>query len=185
MTFCTSLNRIRAHGPCESGWTKLLRHLGKTKADDELLPFAVIVESNGIDDALWCCRSVDYDRVWRLYAVWCARQVQHLMKDAPLIAVLDVAQDYAIGLATRDALERAVDAAWAAPGDAAWDAAMNAAWAAARAAAWAAAMNAAWAAARDAARGAQQVMFLRVVSAPNENAAAQILLDAMPKRVRE
>jgi hypothetical protein len=156
MGACTTLNRIRAHRPCESGWTKLLRHLGKTKADDDLLPFAVIVESNGMNDALWCCLSVNYDRVWRLYAVWCARQVQHLMKDARLIAALDVAQDYAIGLATRYALERAWSAAGAADRDA-----------------WAAA----WA--------AQKVMFLRVVSAPNENAAAQILLDAMPKRVME
>jgi hypothetical protein len=186
-----------------------LRHLGKTKADDELLPFAVIVESNDIDDALWCCRSVDYDRVWRLYAVWCARQVQHLMKDAPSIAALDVAQDYAIGLATRDELERARNAALDAAGGAALAAARNAALAAALAAARNAALDAArddalaaaldaaldaagatvWAdalaATRAASRDVQKAMFLRVVSAPNENAAAQILLDAMPKRVRE
>ena len=197
MTCCTTLNRVRAHGPCESGWTKLLRHLGKTKADDELLPFAVIVESNDIDDALWCCRSVDYDRVWRLYAVWCARQVQHLMKDAPSIAALDVAQDYAIGLATRDELERARNAALDAAGGAALAAARNAALDAARDDALAAALDAAldaagatvWAdalaATRAASRDVQKAMFLRVVSAPNENAAAQILLDAMPKRVRE
>ena len=147
---CTTLKRIRAKGPCESGWKKLLAHLGKTKADDELLPFSVIVESNGIDDALWCCRSIDYDRVWRLYAVWCARQVQHLMKDPRSIAALDVAQAFASGMATRDQLERA----WADAGDAAGDAAWAAAWAdagdAARDAAWAAA----WDAAKDAARAA-------------------------------
>ena len=33
----TTLNKIRAHGPCSSGWVKLLRHLGKTQADDERL----------------------------------------------------------------------------------------------------------------------------------------------------
>ena len=161
MTCCTTLNRIRNKGPCDDGWKKLLRHLGKTKADDEPLPFAVIVESNGMDDALWCCRSVDYDRVWRLYAVWCARQVQHLMTDARSIAALDVAQDFASGLTTRDQLERAWDAARAAARDAATDAA------------------------GDAARDAQKTMFLRVVNAPSEEAAAQILLDAMPKRIKE
>jgi hypothetical protein len=31
----TTLNRIRAHSPCQEGWEKLLNHLGKTKADDE------------------------------------------------------------------------------------------------------------------------------------------------------
>ena len=81
MSACTTLNMIREHRPCESEWKKLLAHLGKTKADDELVSFATIVESNGLDDALWCCRTVAYDRAWRMYAVWCARQVQHLMKD--------------------------------------------------------------------------------------------------------
>jgi len=177
MTCCTTLNRVRAKGLYEDGWKKLLKHLGKTSADDEPLPLSVIVESNGLEDALWCCRSVDYDRVWRLYAVWCARQVQHLMKDAPSIAALDVAQDYAIGLATRDALERAESAARAAARAASRDA--DAAWAAA----WAA--DAAGAATRAASRDMQKAMFLRVVNASTEDAAAQILLDAMPKRVME
>jgi hypothetical protein len=195
MTCCTTLNRVRAKGLYEDGWKKLLKHLGKTSADDEPLPLSVIVESNGLEDALWCCRSVDYDRVWRLYAVWCARQVQHLMKDAPSIAALDVAQDYAIGLATRDALERAESAARAAARAASRDAdaAWAAAWAAARAAsrdadaAWAAAWaaDAAGAATRAASRDMQKAMFLRVVNASTEDAAAQILLDAMPKRVME
>lgn len=37
MTTYTTLNKIRAHSPCASGWEKLLNHLGKTKADDEPL----------------------------------------------------------------------------------------------------------------------------------------------------
>ncbi len=111
----TTLNRIRAAQPCADGWEKLLTHLGKTKADDERLPFSVIIESNGLEDALWCCRAEpQYAREWRLYAVWCARQVQHLMTDHRSLAALDVAERHANDLAT-DA-ERA--AAWAA----AWDA---------------------------------------------------------------
>ena len=31
----TTLNAIREHLPCHEGWEKLLRHLGKTKSDDE------------------------------------------------------------------------------------------------------------------------------------------------------
>jgi len=34
----TTLNEIKKHCPCEDGWKKLLKHLGKTKADDEPLP---------------------------------------------------------------------------------------------------------------------------------------------------
>ena len=111
----TTLNRIRACCLCESGWTKLLKHLGKTTADDEPLPFSVILESNGLDDALWCCRaSPEYDREWRLFAVWCARQVQHLMTDQRSIYALDVAEQFANGRATQAELAAAWAAAWAA-----------------------------------------------------------------------
>ncbi len=36
----TTLNKIRKHTPCEDGWIDLLKHLGKTKADDEVLKFS-------------------------------------------------------------------------------------------------------------------------------------------------
>jgi hypothetical protein len=45
----TTLAAIRAWKPCASGWRKLLATLGKTKADDEPLSFAVILESNGLN----------------------------------------------------------------------------------------------------------------------------------------
>ena len=115
----TTLKRIRDHGPCAGGWTKLLKYLGKTQADDEPLPFSIILESNGIDDALWCCRAEpQYAKEWRLYAVWCARQVQHLMSDLRSVAALDVAERYANGQATADDLAAARDAAWDAARDA-------------------------------------------------------------------
>ena len=146
----TTLNRIRKFSPCTEGWQKLLAYLGKTKADDEPLPYAVILKSNGIDDALWCCRAEpQHEKEWRLYAVWCARQVQHLMTDPRSIAALDVAEKFANGEATQAELNPACAAACAA----AWDAACAAAWAAARDAARAAA----WDAARDAARAAVRV----------------------------
>jgi hypothetical protein len=43
----TTLNAIRKHHPCKEGWEKLLKHLGKTKADDEPLAFVAILDSNG------------------------------------------------------------------------------------------------------------------------------------------
>src|SRR5690554_5884207 len=49
----TTLNEIKKHHPCSEGWEKLLSSLGKTKADDEPLPFKHILDSNGIEDALW------------------------------------------------------------------------------------------------------------------------------------
>lgn len=169
----TTLTRIREHSPCCEGWEKLLKGLGKTQADDEPLPYARIVEINGLDHALWCCRvEPQHDREWRLFAVWCARQVQHKMRDERSIAALDVAERHANGQATDKELAAAGDAAWAAAraatGAPAWSAARAAAgapaWAAARSAAWAAAGDAAGDAAWDAAWGAQKAEFLRVVN---------------------
>ena len=151
----TTLNKIRAQHPCKEGWEKLLAHLGKTKADDEEVPFSVILESNGLDDALWCCSSSpEYAHQWRLYAVWCAKQVKHLMEDQRSLEALEVAERHAYGEATDAELDAARDAAWDAARAAAWDAARDAAWGAARAAAW----DAAWAAAR----AAQADAFLRL-----------------------
>ena len=88
-----TLRAIRAHNPCDDGWRKLLKHLGKTEPDDEPLSIATVLGSNGLDDALWCLRAVSgHDREIRLFAVWCARQVQHLMTDPRSIAALDVAE---------------------------------------------------------------------------------------------
>jgi hypothetical protein len=164
----TTLNAIRAHSPCTSGWKKLLNNLGKTEADDEPLLLTTILESNGLDDAAWCLRAVDgHEREIRLFAVACARRVQHLMADKRSLDALDVAERFACGLAIQaelaaawDAADAARDAAWAAASAerdaasaarAAWAAAWDAA-SAARAA-WAAAKDAAWDAA-DAARAA-------------------------------
>lgn len=85
--------------------------------------------------------SVLTDKELRLFAVFCARQVQHLMTDPRSIEAIDVAEKHAQGKASDNELARARAAADAA------------ALAAARTAAWVAA-DAAWAAARIAARAA-------------------------------
>ncbi len=114
--FVTTLNKIRAQVPCADGWEKLLRHLGKTGADDEPLDLATILDSNGLADAIWCMRAMpEHDSTWRLYAVWCARHVVHLMTDPRSIAALDVAERHACGQAT----DQELDAAYAAAAQAA------------------------------------------------------------------
>ncbi len=116
----TTLNKIREQDPCSSGWKKLLTHLGKKEADDEPLALLTILESNGLNDALWCLRACDgIEKEARLYAVACARRVQHLMNDQRSIDALDVAERYAHGNATNQELSAAWDAAWCAARDAA------------------------------------------------------------------
>ena len=82
--------------------------MNKTKADDESLSFLTILESNGIDDTLWCCRAApEYDKEWRLFAVWCGRQVQHLMLDKRNITAYASAADDAASAARADDAARA------------------------------------------------------------------------------
>ena len=169
MQFAVTLADLRKAGACYRGYNRVVRSLqGKPFSADDAnresyirfahkapVPLTSILESNGLDDATWSLRCVqNVDRDARLFAVWCARQVQHLMTDERSIAALDVAERRANGLATDNELGAARDAAWDAAMDAAMDAALDAARAAARAAAWDAARAAARDAARDAARGA-------------------------------
>ena len=136
----TTLNIIRAARPCNKGWTKLLKGLGKTAADDEPLPLMTILDINGLDDALWC---IDADpaleRIKRHYQAWCAEQVLHLF-EAEHPGDMRVRDQIAM-LRNDDATPEERDAAR----DAAWAAALDAA----RVAAWYAARDDAWDAARD------------------------------------
>jgi hypothetical protein len=180
----TTLNQIRAHHPCHDGWEKLLRGLNKTRPDDEPLWIDQVLDHNGLDDALWCLLAVENcDREIRMFALWCARRVQHHVSDPLSVAALDVAERYARNEASDEELAAArglAGAAWAAARAAAWatewateaDAAAAYAVAAARAAAWAteadAAAWAAWAAAaaagadRDTERAAQAEELRRI-----------------------
>ena len=185
--FSTTLEDLRKAGACYEGYNKVIRAIqGKefTEADGEResyirfkhkepIELISILSSNGLDDALWALRCVPgAGSDARLFAVWCARQVQHLMTDERSIAAIDVAEKFANGLATDKELAAASAAALAAASAAAWDAARAAtraawaaAWAAARAATranWAATWDAAWDAAWSAARVAQKEMFIKM-----------------------
>ena len=138
MTYTVTLNAIRAHRPCRSGWEKLLCHLGKTAADDEPLDLLTVLDSNGLDDALWCLRALgpEHDNAVRLLVCDLVEPAMRFVPPGETLPqeALRVARAFARGQATAGELA--------------------AAWAAARAAAWAAADAAAWAAADAAARAA-------------------------------
>ena len=206
MTITVTLKSLRENGACIDGYNKVVRALqGRPFSEKDTeretyirfahkdpVPLSLILDSNGIEDALWALRACDQARelrrACRLFAVWCARRVQHLMTDPRSLAALDVAERHANGNATDEELiaawAAARDAAWAA----AWAAARAAAWAAARAAAraaawdgaraaawdaaWAAAWDAAWDGARAAAWDAQRDMFARVFCGESLNTDA-------------
>lgn len=135
-----SLKQILAGSPCAEGWARVLHARGKiTKdqmdeclendhvptslsklADDEQFQMSSIIESNSLNDCIWTFKCVDklHHPLRRKFAVWCARQVQHLMKDQRSIDALDavwrhsddLATDAELATARRDAAD-AADAA--------------------------------------------------------------------------
>ena len=192
--FSVTLPALRKAGACVEGYNRLVRTLQGLEftVDDarrtnrlrfvheDQISIRTILDSNGIDDALWALRCIDNaddDKDVRLFAIWCARQVDQLMTDARSKTALDVVERHANGLATDDELAAAGDAA----GDAAWAAAR----AAARAAAGDAARAAAGAAARDAARAASGSAAGDAARAAAWDAAWSAALDAQEAKFLE
>lgn len=152
-----SLKEILEAGACKDGFLRVLHARGKITeeqlsdlmededidsadelpdevldlADDEQFAAASVVTREHIQDAIWALRvRPEPKNLWRKYAVWCALQVKHLMKDERSINAIDVAWRHSDGMAT--------DSELSAAGAAAWDAVRAAAWAAVGGAAWAA-----------------------------------------------
>lgn len=174
MTLRTTLRLLRDHGACSARYAHLVTALGTDWTDDAAVPLERILDTNGIDDALWALRATppeqdaERDRLARLFACDCAESVlpiwlaRHPDDDRPAAAIR-AAREYARDPSSARAAKRG-----AASSDA-WDAAnevkRSAEWSAARAAAWAAAWSAARAAAmaamataRTAARAAQSYL---------------------------
>jgi hypothetical protein len=148
----TTLRQIRQHEPCADGWRTLLTFLGKTGADDDPLPLVTILQSNGLDDTLWCLRTITgHDKEITRFALACAQEVKHLMTDQRSLDALDAVERHLESPLSREELDRVLAAAreaevaaWAAGAWAAVEAARAAKWAAVEAAE--AAEAAAWAA---------------------------------------
>ncbi len=188
----TTLARIRDAKPCREGWEKLLAYLGKTAADDEPLSLLTVLESNGLDDALWVLSfAMPDDRLARHFQAWCAEQVLPLFEaERPndfrvrdQIAMLR--NDEATAKERADARAdawAARDAAWAARAATrtAWDAARTA-----RAAAEDAAEDAAWTA-RVAAEGAARAAWAAAGAAAGAaRDAAEDARDAQEAQLRK
>ena len=155
----TTLKLLQEHEACEERYPVLVAALGEGWADTAPIPLLRIMESNGIDDALWALRAVfpeqesDRDRIARIFACDCAERVSPLwVRDYPD----DTRPQQAVAVARRFAAGDATAEELAAPSAAAWDAASAAAWGAASAAASAAAWGAARAAASAAASAAER-----------------------------
>lgn len=165
----TTLSRIRDAEPCEDGWAKLLKHLGKTKADDEPLSILTVLDNNGLDDALWVLsNAMPDDRLARHFQAWCAEQVLHIFEAGRPddTRVRDQIAMLRNDDATDEERVNAGDATWDAVRVAALAAVKVAALAAAGAAVRAAALAAAEVAVRDAAWDAQERQLRAMIGEP-------------------
>ena len=174
-----TLQQIRDHSPCQSGWKKLTKAVGNDMTTK--LSIGDVVLSNGLDDALWCFRCLDPRK--RVAAIMPAvkRAAVHSKDQRVHDCVEDIekwlAGDNSINLlAVESAAWAAAESAWAAAESAAWSASVSAAESVARVAwaAWAAAESvsetkaetivraAAWAAADPAARQQQKSDLLKM-----------------------
>ncbi len=72
------LEDIKSHKPCISGWQKLIRSLDRRTEGDVSLSH--ILDSNGIEDAIWCLRTLPY-RDQCLFRADVAELVVHLCND--------------------------------------------------------------------------------------------------------
>ena len=110
--FIVTLSTLREADACESGMVYLLNIVGVDFPDDAPIDLGNLTEVKGFLYALWALRCVlGHDRDKRLYAVACARRVQHLMTDERSIDAINVAERYANGNASDDELNAATHAA--------------------------------------------------------------------------
>ena len=121
--FTTTFKLLRGHHACKDRYA-VLRESLRGRGDDEPITMIEILDSNGLADALWALRAVpdeqaaERDKLARLFACWCVRQVWHLLTDDRSRTAVEVAERYAVGDATRDALNAAAYAAADAAADA-------------------------------------------------------------------
>ena len=112
----TTFKLLRKNDACRHRYAVLRKAL-KGRRDNEPIGIVEVLDHNGLDDALWALRAVpdeqaaERDRLARLFACWCLRQVWHLLTDERSRTAIEVAERYAVGEATHDDLKAAARSA--------------------------------------------------------------------------
>jgi len=105
----TTLNKIHTLGSRQVEWEKLLQALNKSHPDDEKISLVQLLKISGLHFTLGCCQLIpEFDKHWRLYAVWCARQVVwSRQNNKEHLFAIAVAERFANGQATQAEFEEA------------------------------------------------------------------------------
>ena len=127
MKLTTTFSNLRKAGARESRY-KFLRTALKGVKDDDPIDLLTILETNGLDDALWALQATEQncDKIARLMAADFAEQVlpiwQKYSHDKRPELAIKAARNFAHGRITNEERAAAGAAAWAA----AWAAALDA-----------------------------------------------------------
>ncbi len=124
----TTLNAVRPY--LKAHWKQLLKHLGKTKTDDEPLRFSTIAEAVGVHTAYRCLDSLSQEHnplIWKLKDDATDR-VLHIFEkkfpgDTRFKEAVQATRDYADGKITKKQFD-GVQTSWTEPNDVAktcWD----------------------------------------------------------------
>jgi len=129
MKLTTTLNLIRACSPCSSGWRTLNEALGSEFDSEEEINLLKILDTNGVQDMLWCLRATKQDsrKIASQLAIEFAEQAipifeERRTNDLRPRKAIQAARDFNAGKITREELmasRRDADAAaYAADADA-------------------------------------------------------------------
>lgn len=110
----TTLKLCKVNKACTDGYRTLKKSLPKDHKKTDLIPLTHVIESNGLEDALWALRATveDSDYLARAFAIWCAREcLQYWEKEYPdddrVKNCIDIAEQYNNGQANDDDLQAA------------------------------------------------------------------------------
>ena len=117
----TTLDLLREHQACTEGYRTLVKHIGADYPHDKPINLLTVLDSNGVQDMMWCLRTTQQDCLKQRYLICAdmAESVLHLFvaaypnDDRPAKAV-KAARDAAEGKITPEEANNADDAAYAA-----------------------------------------------------------------------
>lgn len=113
----TTLRKIKECYPCVRGWKKLLSNVNNNL--DAKLTIEQILDSNGIEDAVWALRAVSDQKKVRLFMCDVAESVLYIFEerypdDKRPREAIEASRKFANGKITKEELQKFEDAAHAA-----------------------------------------------------------------------
>jgi hypothetical protein len=96
----TTLAKIRAAGPeVKCFWEGGLAVLQAKHSEDDPISYTEVLDSFCFEQVLRCLQlEPEHSMQWRRFAVWCAKQNQHLIKDFRAVTALMIAERFLKGL---------------------------------------------------------------------------------------